>query len=101
MRKRLILSLLVIAVGAVAIGGGTLVYDAVAGDPGGPTWTAEFTNARGLIAGNDVRDDGAVVGRVTSIGLSRRGTALVRFQLSNPGAAPRADAVAAIQAADL
>jgi phospholipid/cholesterol/gamma-HCH transport system substrate-binding protein len=101
MRARVIVAVLAIALGAVAIGAGALVYRAVAGDPGGRTWTAEFTNARGLVAGNDVRDDGAVVGRVTSIGLSRDGTALVRFQLSNPAAAPRADAVAAIQAADL
>jgi virulence factor Mce-like protein len=101
MRERVILPVLVLAVGAVAVGAAALVYEAVDGNPGGPTWKAQFTNARGLIPGNDVRDDGAVVGRVTSIGLSRQGTALVRFQLSNRRAAPRADAVAAIQAADL
>lgn len=101
MRARVIVALLVAALGAVAIGAGARVYQAVAGDLGGRTWTAEFTSARGLLAGNDVRDDGAVVGRVTSIGLSHDGTALVRFQLSDRAAAPRADAVAAIQAADL
>ena len=74
---------------------------AILGNPGGPTWTANFTNARGLLPGNDVRDDGAVVGRVTSIGLSRQGQALVDFQLSDRSAAPRADAVAAIEPADL
>jgi phospholipid/cholesterol/gamma-HCH transport system substrate-binding protein len=100
-RERALVSVLVIAVAAAAIGAAGLVYRAVAGDPGGRTWTAEFTNARGLVSGNDVRDDGAVVGRVTSIGLSHDGTALVRFQLSQRTAAPRADAVAAIQAADL
>lgn len=101
MSERLVLPLLVGAVSAAVIGAGVLVYQAVLGDPGGRTWTAEFTNARGLVTGNDVRDDGAVVGRVTSIGLSLRGTALVRFQLSDRAAAPRADAVAAIEPADL
>jgi virulence factor Mce-like protein len=101
MSARAILPVLVLAAGAVALGAAALIYEAVAGNPGGPTWTAQFTNARGLLPGNDVRDDGAVVGRVTSIGLSRQGTALVRFQLPNRRAAPRADAVAAIQAADL
>ncbi|HEY1593423.1 MAG TPA: MlaD family protein [Solirubrobacteraceae bacterium] len=101
MRQNTLVAVLVIAVGAAAVGAAALVYRAVAGDPGGRTWSAEFTNARGLVAGNDVRDDGAVVGRVTSIGLSRDGHALVRFQLSDRAAAPRGDAVAAIQAADL
>src|SRR5437764_11149746 len=78
-----------------------LAYEAIFGSPGGRTWTAEFTNARGLLPGNDVRDDGAVVGRVTAIDLSHHGTALVRFQLSDRAAAPRADAVAAIEPADL
>jgi virulence factor Mce-like protein len=78
-----------------------LGYNAIFGDPGGATWTAEFTDARGLVPGNDVRDDGAVVGRVTSIGLSHGGLALVRFQLFDQAAAPRADAVAAIEPADL
>jgi phospholipid/cholesterol/gamma-HCH transport system substrate-binding protein len=76
-------------------------YQWVYGNPGGPTWTAEFSDARGLVVGNDIRDDGAVVGRVTSIGLSHNGLALVRFQLFDRVAAPRADAVAAIEPADL
>ncbi len=90
----------VLAIGIVALAG-VLIYGAIAGSPGGPTWTAQFTDARGLVSGNDVRDDGAVVGRVTAISLARDGTALVHFQLSNRRAAPRADAVAAIQPADL
>jgi virulence factor Mce-like protein len=80
---------------------GVLVWNAILGNPGGRTWTAEFTNSRGLLAGNDVRVDGAVVGRVTSIALARDGDALVRFQLTAHAAAPRADAAAAIEAADL
>ena len=78
-----------------------LLWQAVAGNPGGHTWTAEFTNARGLVAGNDVREQGAVVGRVTSISLATNGEALVRFQLSDKHAAPRTDATAAIEPADL
>jgi phospholipid/cholesterol/gamma-HCH transport system substrate-binding protein len=73
----------------------------VLGNPGGRNWSAEFTSARGLVPGNDVRDDGAVVGRVTAIQLTRDGTALVRFQLSDQRAAPRGDATAAIEPADL
>jgi virulence factor Mce-like protein len=85
---------------AVAVGG-WMLWQSIAGNPGGHTWTAEFTDARGLLPGNDVRDDGAIVGRVTSIGLARDGDALVRFQLSTRGAAPRQDAIAAIEPADL
>jgi ABC-type transporter Mla subunit MlaD len=90
-----------LTVAAAAVLAGVLLYDAVLGNPGGRTWAAEFTNARGLLAGNDVRAGGAVVGRVVSIGLTRRGTALVSFQLSAPAAAPRADAAAAIEPSDL
>lgn len=89
-----------VTVGAAALAA-VLLYDAVLGNPGGPTWAAAFTNARGLVAGNDVRVDGAAVGRVTSISLSRTGSALVRFQLSARRAAPRPDAAAAIEPADL
>jgi phospholipid/cholesterol/gamma-HCH transport system substrate-binding protein len=93
------LSALLIAI-AVAVAG-WLLWQSIAGDPGGHTWTAEFTDARGLLPGNDVRDDGAIVGRVTSIGLAHDGDALVRFQLSTREAAPRQDAIAAIEPADL
>jgi phospholipid/cholesterol/gamma-HCH transport system substrate-binding protein len=90
-----------LAVTAAVVIAGVLIYDAVAGNPGGHTWTAEFSDARGLLPGNDVRDDGAIVGRVTSIGLARDGDALVRFQLFDRNAAPRTDAIAAIEPADL
>ena len=90
----------VLCVAAAALAG-VEAYGLLFGDPGGPTWTAAFTNARGLLAGNDVRVDGAIVGRVTSISLSRQGTALVRFQLSVRRAAPRADAEAAVEPQDL
>lgn len=76
-------------------------WQAVTGAPGGATYAAEFHDARGLLPGNDVLDGGAVVGRVTSIGLARSGEAVVRFRLSDRAAAPRADAVAAIEPADL
>jgi virulence factor Mce-like protein len=90
-----------IAAVVVAVCAGVLIWKAIAGPPGGTTWTAEFTNARGLLTGNDVRVDGAAVGRITSISLSSRGTALVRFQLTERAASPRSDAVAAIEPADL
>jgi virulence factor Mce-like protein len=90
-----------LAAAVVAICVGALIWKAIAGPPGGPTWTAEFTNARGLLPGNDVRVDGAAVGRITSISLSSRGTALVRFQLAERAARPRSDAVAAIEPSDL
>jgi virulence factor Mce-like protein len=99
--RRLAAPAYALAATAAAIAVGALAWNAIAGNPGGPTWTAEFTNARGLLAGNDVRVDGAVVGRVTSISLARDGHALVDFQLSARAAAPRADADAAIEAADL
>jgi virulence factor Mce-like protein len=93
--------LLAIATLAAIATAGVLAWRAIVDAPGGPTWTAEFTNARGLLAGNDVRVDGAVVGRVTSIALARDGHALVHFRLSARAAAPRSDADAAIEAADL
>jgi virulence factor Mce-like protein len=89
-----------VAATAVAVAG-VLIFQAIAGNPGGHTWTAEFSDARGLLPGNDVRDDGAIVGRVTSIGLAPDGRALVRFQLFDRKAAPHADAIAAIEPADL
>lgn len=99
--RRYARELTLLAGAAASVVAAVLVYHAVLGGPGGPTWSAEFVNARGLIAGNDVRDDGAVVGRVTAISLARTGDALVRFRLFDRAAAPRADAVAGIEAADL
>jgi ABC-type transporter Mla subunit MlaD len=80
---------------------GVLLWHAALGISGGRSWTAEFTDARGLVAGNDVRVGGAVVGRVSGISLSRSGTALVRFTLADRRAYPRTDAAAAIRPADL
>jgi phospholipid/cholesterol/gamma-HCH transport system substrate-binding protein len=99
--RRFSLELSAVAVAVAVAIGGVLIYQAVAGNPGGRTWTAKFSDARGLLSGNDVRDDGSIVGRVTSIGLARDGRALVRFQLFDRNAAPRADATAAIEPADL
>jgi virulence factor Mce-like protein len=94
------LALATAVTGAVVLAG-VMVWHAVVGAPGGPTWTAEFTNARGLLPGNDVRVGGAPVGRITSISLARNGTAVVRFRLSDRTAHPRSDATAAIEPADL
>jgi virulence factor Mce-like protein len=73
----------------------------VAGCGGGRQVRAEFTSARGLVEGNDVRYAGAVVGRVDAIALSRRGTALVTLSLHDDAPAPRTDATATIRPADL
>lgn len=65
---------------------------------------AEFTDARGLVGGNDVRINGAPAGTVTTLTLTKRGTALVTMQLEAglPAALhPRADATAAIRPVDL
>jgi ABC-type transporter Mla subunit MlaD len=78
-----------------------LLVLALAGCGGGRELRAEFTSARGLVEGNDVRYAGAVVGRVTDIALSRRGTALVTLALHDSAPAPRADATATIRPADL
>jgi phospholipid/cholesterol/gamma-HCH transport system substrate-binding protein len=99
--RRAALPIAALVIAAAAVVAGVLIWDAIAGDPGGPTWSAEFTNARGLLAGNDVRVDGAVVGRVTSISLASDGDALVHFRLFSQAAAPRSDAAASIEAADL
>jgi virulence factor Mce-like protein len=69
--------------------------------PGGRTYAVEFTNARGLVAGNDVRVLGAPAGRVTAVTLNRDGTARVSFRLSSRSAPPRQDAAAAIEPSDL
>ncbi|HEX4107810.1 MAG TPA: MlaD family protein [Solirubrobacteraceae bacterium] len=69
--------------------------------PTGAGVHAEFASAQGLVVGNDVREQGAVVGTVRSITLTRQGTANVDFVLGHDAARPRADAVAAIEPADL
>ena len=90
-----ILAALVLAGAAVA------VVLALRGGSDGPSVVAEFSNARGLVAGNDVRIDGAPVGRVEKLELTDRGTARVRLRL-NDGLPPlRADATASIRPVDL
>lgn len=83
---------------------GALVYlgvRATTKTPSGMELRAQFTDAHGLVVGNDVRIDGAPVGRVDAITLGNRGTALVRMRL-NSGLDPlRADATAAIRPVDL
>jgi phospholipid/cholesterol/gamma-HCH transport system substrate-binding protein len=73
----------------------------LAGCGGGRELRAEFTSARGLVEGNDVRFGGAVVGRVDDIALTRHGTALVTLALRGAAPAPRTDATATIRPADL
>lgn len=65
-----------------------------------PTYTARFSSARGLVAGNDVRVGGAVAGRVREVRLAHDGSAEVVFTTTRR-AAPRADARAAIRPVDL
>jgi len=73
----------------------------LAGCGGGePTYTARFSNARGLVPGNDVRVAGAIAGRVRDVRLAPDGSAEVRFTVASR-AAPRADASAAIRPVDL
>jgi phospholipid/cholesterol/gamma-HCH transport system substrate-binding protein len=83
----------VIAAVSVGTGGGD--------GHGGPVVQAEFTSARGLVEGNDVRVGGAPAGTVESLELTSRGTALVTIRLHDGIAPPRADASAAIRPVDL
>jgi virulence factor Mce-like protein len=74
---------------------------AITSAPTGLRVQAEFTDAHGLVVGNDVRIDGAPAGRVDSITLSDHGTAIVGMRLNDGLAAPRADATAAVRPVDL
>lgn len=67
----------------------------------GERYTAEFTSARGLVAGNDVRIDGALAGRVEAVELTRDGHARVAYTLKEQATRPKADAAAAIRPVDL
>lgn len=81
---------------------GVLVALLLAGGGGdGARYAARFANARGLVAGNDVRVGGAVAGRVREVRLAPDGSAEVVFTLDRADAAPRADATAAIRPVDL
>jgi phospholipid/cholesterol/gamma-HCH transport system substrate-binding protein len=83
-----------------AVGIAQLAFSGGAG-AGPPVVTAEFTNARGLVEGNDVRVDGAPAGTVSHLELTDRGTALVTLELHDGIEPPRADATAAIRPVDL
>jgi virulence factor Mce-like protein len=74
---------------------------AITKTPNGFEVRAMFTDAHGLVDGNDVRIDGAPAGRVDSIVLSGEGTALVTMRLNDGLPPPRADATAAIRPVDL
>ncbi len=85
-----------------ALGAGIYLAEvAITAGPTGRRVQAEFTDAHGLIVGNDVRIDGAPAGRVDAITLTDRGTALVTMRLNDGLPAPRADASAAVRPVDL
>jgi len=67
----------------------------------GPTVSAEFASARGLVGGDDGRIFGAPAGSVDSMTLTPRGTALVKLKLHSGLPALRADAIAAIRPENL
>jgi virulence factor Mce-like protein len=70
--------------------------------PGGMLVRAYFSDARGLVAGNDVRINGAPAGTVTGLVLARNDQALVTMRLdSDIPYAPRSNATAAIRPVDL
>jgi phospholipid/cholesterol/gamma-HCH transport system substrate-binding protein len=72
------------------------------GDDGGEVVVrAEFTSARGLVEGNDVRVGGAPAGTVDDLELTPQGTAMVTLRLHDGIEPPRADATAAIRPVDL
>ena len=88
---------------AVAVAAVTAAALGIAGgDDGGDTVvTAEFTSARGLVEGNDVRVGGAPAGSVSKLELTPEGTAMVTLELHDGIEPPRADATAAIRPVDL
>ncbi len=78
----------------------TVVVSLRLGDSG-TVVRAEFTNARGLLEGNEVRIQGAPAGRVDKIELTDRNTAMVALRLDDRAPAIREDATAAIRPVDL
>ncbi|MCA1683572.1 MAG: MlaD family protein, partial [Actinobacteria bacterium] len=72
-----------------------------AGGAGGYEVKAEFTNARGLVPGNEVRVNGAPAGSVKKIELTDAGTALVTLRLHDGLPEARSDASASIRPVDL
>jgi phospholipid/cholesterol/gamma-HCH transport system substrate-binding protein len=97
MRPRVTGALTAVAVLVLGLGG---LAVSAAGDDG-TTFEAEFTNAHGLVSGNDVRIDGAPVGTVSEMELTDAGTAMVTIDLRDGIPAPRADASAAVRPVDL
>jgi virulence factor Mce-like protein len=83
------------------VAGAVLAALALGGCGGGQEIQAEFSDANGLVPGNDVRVNGAPAGTVSSMKLTDRGTALVTMELHDGLAPPRADATAAIRPVDL
>lgn len=90
-RAAALVAVALVAVAAVALLSG--------GD--GRTVQAEFTSARGLLVGNEVRVRGAPAGSVSEIELTGRGTALVTIELDAAVEPIMADATAAIRPVDL
>lgn len=86
-----------LVVAAIAIGAVVLVLDG----GGGTTVRAEFSSARGLLEGNEVRVQGAPAGSVERIELTERNTALVTLTLEEGVPSVRRDAVAAVRPVDL
>jgi len=88
---------LLAAMAALALAGWLLLRPA-----GGMLVRAYFTDARGLVPGNDVRINGAPAGTVTAISLAPNDQALVSMRLdSDIPYAPRDNATAAIRPVDL
>jgi ABC-type transporter Mla subunit MlaD len=87
--------------GAVVAGLVAAVLLIVVHGGAGTTVRAEFTSARGLVVGDDVRIFGAPAGSVDSMTLTPRGTALVKLSLHSGLPALHADAIAAIRPENL
>jgi phospholipid/cholesterol/gamma-HCH transport system substrate-binding protein len=88
------------AAAAIAVAALVLVLVVSSGGSGNEL-RAEFTSARGLVKGNEVRVLGAPAGKVADIELTDRGTALVTIDLHDGLPAARRDATAAIRPVDL
>jgi virulence factor Mce-like protein len=90
---------------ALALVGAAGVLAGLAGfltrGPSGEHVIAEFSSARGLVVGADVRVGGGIAGRVSSISLTGDGRARVQLALNGSMRPPRADATAAIRPVDL
>ncbi|MDX6582782.1 MAG: phospholipid/cholesterol/gamma-HCH transport system substrate-binding protein [Solirubrobacterales bacterium] len=101
-RRRSRLARLSAPAAALLLAGAAAVSLGVSGgDASDRVVRAEFTNARGLVEGNDVRVGGAPAGTVESLELTPGGTAMVTMSLHDGIEPPRADATAAIRPVDL